>query len=87
MTRENCIYKSKHPFIHKLGYHTQGHIRGYMPFVQVVRWNPPNKNKMGTRTFFPRRGSHPRLQVIKLLASLTLSTQNFVSPHPTFGET
>jgi hypothetical protein len=54
-----------------------------MPFVQVVRWNPPNKNKMGPRTLFSRHGSHPRLQAIKLLASLTLSTQNFISPHPT----
>jgi hypothetical protein len=47
------------------------------------RWNPPIKNKMGTRTLFSRCGSHPRLQAIKLLASLTQSTQNFVSSHPT----
>jgi hypothetical protein len=38
---------------------------------------------MGMRTLFSRRGSHPRLQAIKLLASLTQSTQNFVSSHPT----
>jgi hypothetical protein len=46
------------------------------------RWNPPIKNKMGTRTLFSRHGSHLRLQAIKLLARLTQSTQNFVSPHP-----
>jgi hypothetical protein len=47
-----------------------------------LRWNLPIKNKMGTRTLLSRRGLHPRLQAIKLLASLTQSTQNFVSPHP-----
>jgi hypothetical protein len=52
-------------------------------FYKWSRWNPPIKNKMGTRTLFSRRGSHPRLQAIKLLASLTQSTQNFVSPNPT----
>jgi hypothetical protein len=45
------------------------------------RWNPPIKNKMDTRTLFSSRGSHPRLQAIKLLASLTQSTQNFVPSH------
>jgi hypothetical protein len=47
------------------------------------RWNPPIKNKMGMRTLFSRRGLHPRLQAIKLLDSLTQSTPNFVSSHPT----
>jgi hypothetical protein len=51
------------------------------------RWNLPIKNKMGTRTLFSHRGSHPRLQAIKLLASLTQSTQNFVSSHPTLMKT
>jgi hypothetical protein len=32
--------KSKQPFIHKLGYHTQGCIMGYMSFVQVVKMKP-----------------------------------------------
>jgi hypothetical protein len=32
--------KGKHPFIHKWGYHTQGYIKGYMPFVQVVKMEP-----------------------------------------------
>jgi hypothetical protein len=38
--------KGKHPFIHKLGYHTPGHIKGYMSFVQVVRMEPayPKQN-------------------------------------------
>jgi hypothetical protein len=36
--RETIIFtKSKHPFIHKLGYHTQGYIMVYMSFVQVVK--------------------------------------------------
>jgi hypothetical protein len=38
MKRETTVFtKSKHPFIHKLGYHTQGYILGYMSFVQVVK--------------------------------------------------
>jgi hypothetical protein len=80
---DNRIYKGKHPFIQKWGYHTQGYIKGYMPFVQVVKMEPAYQNKMGTRTLFSRRGLHLRLQAIKLLASLIQSTQNFVSSHPT----
>jgi hypothetical protein len=38
MKSETIVFtKSKHPFIHKLGYHTQGYIMGYMSFVQVVK--------------------------------------------------
>jgi hypothetical protein len=55
--------KGKHPFIHKLGYHTKCYISVYMPFVQVV--------EMGMRALFSDRRSHPRLQAIKILASLT----------------
>jgi hypothetical protein len=32
--------KSKHPFIHKHGYHMKGYIKGYMSFVQVVEMEP-----------------------------------------------
>jgi hypothetical protein len=32
--------KCKHLVIHKLGYHTQGYIKGYMSFVQVVKMEP-----------------------------------------------
>jgi hypothetical protein len=32
--------KGKHPFIHKLGYHTKDYIKGYMPFEQVVKMEP-----------------------------------------------
>jgi hypothetical protein len=36
--REAIIFtEGKYPFIHKLGYHTQCYIRGYMSFVQVVK--------------------------------------------------
>jgi hypothetical protein len=38
MKRETTVFtKSKHPFIHKLGYHTQGYIMGYTSYVQVVK--------------------------------------------------
>jgi hypothetical protein len=72
MERETIVFtKGKPPFIHKLGYHTQCYIRGYMPFVQVVKMKPSYQTKMGMRTLFSRCESHSRLQAIKLLASLT----------------
>jgi hypothetical protein len=41
MNRETTVFtKSKHSFIHKLGYHTHGYIVGYMSFVQVVKMEP-----------------------------------------------
>jgi hypothetical protein len=41
MKRETIVFtKSKHPFIHKLGYHTQCYIMGYMSFIQVVKMEP-----------------------------------------------
>jgi hypothetical protein len=41
MKRETFVFtKGKHPFIHKLGYHTKCYINGYMPFVQVVEMEP-----------------------------------------------
>jgi hypothetical protein len=41
MKRETTVFtKSKPLFIHKLGYHTQGYIMGYMSFVQVVKMEP-----------------------------------------------
>jgi hypothetical protein len=39
--------KSKYPFIHKLGYHTQGYIMGYMSFVQVVKMEPTYQKQNG----------------------------------------
>jgi hypothetical protein len=39
--------KGKHPFIHKGGYHTQGYIKGYMPFVQVVKMEPAYEKQNG----------------------------------------
>jgi hypothetical protein len=44
---DNCIYKGKHPFIQKRGYHTQGYSRGYMPFVQVVKMEPTYQKQNG----------------------------------------
>jgi hypothetical protein len=41
MKRETTVFtKSKHPFIHKLGYHAQGYIMSYTSFVQVVKMEP-----------------------------------------------
>jgi hypothetical protein len=72
MKRETIVFtRGKHPFIHKHGYHTQCYIRGYMSIVQVVKMEPVYQNKIGTRTLFSCRGSHLRLQAIKLLANLT----------------
>jgi hypothetical protein len=72
MKRETIVFtKAKHPFIHKLGYHTRCYNRGYKSFVQVVEMEPAYQKKVGTRTLFSHRGSHLRLQAIKLLASLT----------------
>jgi hypothetical protein len=42
-----------------------------MTFVQVAEQNPPIKNKRDTRTLLSHHGSHPMLQAIKLLVSLT----------------
>jgi hypothetical protein len=39
--------KGKHPFIDKWDYHTQGYIRGYMPFVQVVKMEPAYQEQNG----------------------------------------
>jgi hypothetical protein len=39
--------KGKHPFIHKLGYHTKGYIKGYMSFVQVVKMEPAYQKQNG----------------------------------------
>jgi hypothetical protein len=48
MKRETTVFtKSKHPFIHKLGYHTQGYIMGYMSFVQVVKMEPAYQKQNG----------------------------------------
>jgi hypothetical protein len=41
------LRKSKHPFVHKLGYHTQGYIMGYMSFVQVVKMEPAYQKQNG----------------------------------------
>jgi hypothetical protein len=48
MKRETIVFiKSKHPCIHKLGYHTQGYIIGYMSFVQVVKMEPTYQKQNG----------------------------------------
>jgi hypothetical protein len=45
--------------------------RCHMTFAQVVEHNPPTKNKRSMRTLFSRHVLRPRLQAIKLLASIT----------------
>jgi hypothetical protein len=48
MKRETIVFtKSKHPFIHKLGYHTQGYIMGYTSFIQEVKMEPAYKKQNG----------------------------------------
>jgi hypothetical protein len=48
MKRETTVFiKSKHPFIHKLGYHIQGYIMGYSSFVQVVNMEPAYQKQNG----------------------------------------
>jgi hypothetical protein len=48
MKRETTVFtKSKHPFIHKLGYHTQGYIMDYMSFVQMVKMEPTYQKQNG----------------------------------------
>jgi hypothetical protein len=39
--------KGKHPFIHKWGYHTQGYIKVYMTYVQVVKMEPAYQKQNG----------------------------------------
>jgi hypothetical protein len=53
MERETTVFtKSKHPFIHKLGYHTQG----YTSFVQAVKMEPAYQKQNGheNHVFTPR---------------------------------
>jgi hypothetical protein len=48
MKMETTIFtKSKHPFIHKHGDHTQGYIMGYMSFVQLVKMEPAYQKQNG----------------------------------------
>jgi hypothetical protein len=48
MKRGTIVFtKGKHPFIHKLGYHTKCYINGYMSFVQVVEMGPTYQNQNG----------------------------------------
>jgi hypothetical protein len=63
--------KGKHPFLHKLGYHTKGYIKDYMSFVQVVEMEPAYQKHNGHENLVLTLWAHPRLQAIKLLASLT----------------
>jgi hypothetical protein len=39
--------KGKNTFIHKLGYHTKGYIKGYMSFLQVVKMEPTYQKQNG----------------------------------------
>jgi hypothetical protein len=46
--RETSVFtKGKHPFIHKLSYHTKCYINRYMPFVQVVKMEPAYQKQNG----------------------------------------
>jgi hypothetical protein len=51
----------KHPFIHKLGYHTKGYIKGdmsgyikgYKSFIQVDKMEPAYKKQNGHENLVP----------------------------------
>jgi hypothetical protein len=43
----NVFTKGKRPFIHKRGYHTQGYLKVYMPFVQVVKMELAYQKQIG----------------------------------------
>jgi hypothetical protein len=45
--------KGKHPFIHKLGYHTKCYNHVYMPFVQVVEMEPAYQKQNGHENLVP----------------------------------
>jgi hypothetical protein len=45
--------KGKHPFIHKLAYHTKGYIKGYMSFVQVVEMELTYEKQNGHENLVP----------------------------------
>jgi hypothetical protein len=45
--------KGKHSFIHKLGYHTKGYIKGYMSFIQVVKMEPAYQKQNGHENLVP----------------------------------
>jgi hypothetical protein len=48
MKRETIVFtKAKHPFIHKLGYHTLCYIKGYTSFAQVVKMEPTYQKQNG----------------------------------------
>jgi hypothetical protein len=73
MKRETTVFtKSKHPFIHKLGYHTQGYIMGYTSFVQVVKMEPTYQNENG----------HENLVLTPWVTSEVTSYQATCSPNP-----
>jgi hypothetical protein len=73
MKRETTVFtKSKHPFIHKLGYHTQGYIMGYMSFVQVVKMEPA----------YQKQNGHENLILTPRVTSEVTSYQGTCQPIP-----
>jgi hypothetical protein len=75
--RETIVFtKSKHPFIHKLGYHTQGYIMGYMSFVQVVKMEPTNQKQNG----------HENLVLRPLVSSEVTSYQGTCQPNRIYSK-
>jgi hypothetical protein len=67
MERETIVFtKGKHPFIHKLGYHTKCYINGYMPFVQVVKMEPA----------YQKQNAHENLVLMPQVTSEVTSYQD-----------
>jgi hypothetical protein len=66
MKRDTTVFtKSKHPFIHKHGYHTLGYITGYTSFVQVVKMEPT----------YPKQNGHENLVLTPWVTSEVTSYQ------------
>jgi hypothetical protein len=73
MKRETTVFtKSKHPFIHKHGYHIQGYIMGYASFVQVVKMEPT----------YQKQNGHENLVLMPWITSEVTSYQASCWPNP-----
>jgi hypothetical protein len=52
MERETIVFtKGKHPFIHKLGYHTKCYINGYVQFVQGAKMDLAYQKQTGHENY------------------------------------
>jgi hypothetical protein len=64
--------EGKHPIIHKQGYHTQGYIKGYMSFLQVVKMEPT----------YQKQNGHENLILMTRVTSVVTSYEATRLPNP-----